>query len=113
MTRKSPAAGKRQYDCATMPLFRRKRHPLDEQVQQAVAEGRITYQCVYCKEGIEPAGFDPCAVIVVTNFDDENAGREQVLFAHEDCIRQSGLGGDELRVFEDEYPPMEGLVPLE
>jgi hypothetical protein len=36
-----------------------------------------------------------------------------VLFAHEDCIRQSGLGGDELRVFEDEYPPMEGLVPLE
>jgi hypothetical protein len=93
------------YDCGhTMGLFRRKRHPLDEQVQRALAEGRISYECWYCTESIEETGFDPCAVIIVANWIDEENQREQQFFAHAECFRRSGSGSD-LYVFEDVFPP--------
>ena len=69
--------------------------PIDE-------SGRLRVACWYCEEAIEYDGFDPCAVILVTNWAEESKQREQQFFAHADCFRTSGSGTD-LYVLEDDF----------
>jgi len=61
--------------------------PIDE-------DGRLRVQCWYCEKSIECRGFDPCAIILVTNWADEESQRKQQFFAHADCFRKSGSGSD-------------------
>jgi hypothetical protein len=58
------------------------------------AEGRLRLQCWYCREQIAYEDFDPCAVILVVNWGDNEQEREQQFFAHAECFRKSGSGTD-------------------
>jgi hypothetical protein len=64
----------------------------------------LRLQCWYCGEQIAYEGFDPCAVILVTNWagPEKDKQREQQFFAHADCFRKSGSGED-LYVFDDDF----------
>jgi hypothetical protein len=68
----------------------------DERLEPFTDEqGQLRVQCWYCEEEIRYEGFDPCAVILVTNWagpDDEQ--REQQFFAHAECFTKSGSGAD-------------------
>jgi hypothetical protein len=68
--------------------------------------GWLRLECWYCSEEIEYSGFDPCAVIIVTNWDDEEKQSSQQFFAHGECFRRSGSGTN-LYVFEADSEPGE------
>jgi hypothetical protein len=87
-----------------MPLFRRREQAKDTSRPAGVPspidpEGRLRLQCWYCGEEIAYQGFDPCAVVLVANWDDESRQREQQFFAHAECFRRSG-SGEELHILE-------------
>jgi hypothetical protein len=84
----------REDDSAQIPDVSQIPSPFDEL-------GRLRLQCWYCGEGIEYRGFDPCAVIIVSNWDDEEKQREQQFWAHAECFRRSGSGTN-LYVFDDD-----------
>ena|ERR1700730_3866214 len=76
---------------------------LSSNVPSPIAEeGRLRVQCWYCGKSVEYSGFDPCAVILVTNWADEGSQREQQFFAHADCFRRSGSGSD-LYILEPDF----------
>jgi hypothetical protein len=88
-----------------LPLFRRRVAPKPPDLDVSSAfddQGRLRLQCWYCEEEIAYEGFDPCAVILVTNWAEESKHREQQFFAHADCFRQSGSGKD-LYIFDDDF----------
>jgi hypothetical protein len=69
-----------------MPLFRdQTASPYDEQ-------GRLRLECWYCGLTIKYEAPDPCAVVLVANWGDAEAEREQQFFAHAECFRRSGSG---------------------
>ena len=68
------------------------------------AEGRLRLQCWYCTEEIEYGGLDPCAVILVASWGDEEREREQQFFAHAECFRKSGSGTD-LYILDPDFEP--------
>ena len=84
----------------TLRSFRRKDR---SSAPWADAEGRLRVRCWYCEKQIAYEGFDPCAVILVTNWAEERRQREQQFFAHAKCFRESGSGTD-LYIFEDDFP---------
>lgn len=67
-------------------------------------DGRLRVACWYCEKEIEYSGFDPCAVILVTNWADEEQQGEQQFFAHSECFRKSGSGTD-LYVLDEDFDP--------
>jgi hypothetical protein len=81
--------------------FRRNAEP-DEPVRPDAlpsaigADGNLRLQCWYCEQEIAYEGYDPCAVILVTNWAGESRARqrEQQFFAHAECFRSSGSGSD-------------------
>ena len=69
------------------------------------AEGRLRLQCWYCKEQIAHESPDPCAVILVVNWSDEESEREQQFFAHAECSRKSDSGTD-LYILDPDFDPL-------
>jgi hypothetical protein len=65
-------------------LFRRREtEPPDLEAASAFdEEGRIRLQYWYCEKQIAYQGFDPCAVVFIANWADEEEQREQQFFAH-------------------------------
>jgi hypothetical protein len=67
-------------------------------------EGRLRLGCWYCGERVAYEGDDPCAVILVANWGDENRERSQQFFAHAECFRKSGSGSD-LHILDPDFAP--------
>ncbi len=89
-----------------MRLFRHKSHGIDfdrdRLVERATdSKGRLRLQCWYCGDTIRYEGFDPCAVVLITNWDDPSRSAEQQFFAHAECFRRSGSGSDMYILDED------------
>jgi len=46
-------------------------------------------QCMFCERGIEPKGHDPCALVLITHWDQpEDKQREQQFWCHAECLRK-------------------------
>lgn len=46
--------------------------------------------CVFCGEAIRPTGFDPCQLVLITNWTEPREHQlEQVFFCHADCFRRA------------------------
>ena len=88
-----------------MHLFGRKRRSVrrhGDLPETFDADGRLRVACWYCGDEVRHEGFDPCAVVLITNWDDEAKAREQQFFAHVECFRKSGSGTD-LYILEDDF----------
>jgi len=54
----------------------------------------LRLQCWYCRQQIAHEESDPCAVILVASWGDQERQRSQQFFAHAECFRRSGSGTD-------------------
>ena len=64
------------------------------------------YQCLFCGEGIEPSGLDPCALHLVARFDrPRGEQKEQTFFCHLSCIRAKTLAlPDSFYIADPDFP---------
>jgi hypothetical protein len=46
-------------------------------------------QCMFCGLGIEPKGHDPCALVLITHWDQPaDKQHEQQFWCHAECLRK-------------------------
>jgi hypothetical protein len=67
---------------------------------------RVTFQCFFCGEGIEEMGYDPCVLVLGTNWTGPPPRqREQQFWCHADCLRAAAHRSVPLYTLDAEVHP--------
>lgn len=49
----------------------------------------LSFECLFCKQAIEPTAIDPCAVVLIANWEERNGpSHEQQFWCHGSCFQE-------------------------